>query len=153
MNARLALLAALFVTASLPAHERVTPKQSKGGEPQGEAWAEVPETFKAMKIPDWPLPTDRQRWEQTDRARTRATLLQCLGDLPPRPDPRAVRIVSREDKGDYILEHFEFYNGVDMVVPGLLALPKNRKGPAPVIVGMHGHSGSKNEYLPDPSNP
>ena len=36
-----------------------------------------------------------------------------------------------------------------MVVPGILLIPKNRKGPAPAIVGMHGHSGSKDEYLPD----
>src|SRR5687768_12834674 len=100
--------------------ERVTPKQAKGGEKQGEAWAEVPETFKSMKIPDWPLPTDRKRWEEIDRAKTRATLLQCLGDLPPRPDPRKVKVVKREDKGEYTLEHFEFHNGADMVVTGLL---------------------------------
>jgi dienelactone hydrolase len=99
------------------------------------------------------VPTDRKRWEDTDRARTRATLLQCLGELPERPDPRKVRVLSREDKGDFMLESIEFHNGVDMVVPGVLAIPKNRKGPAPAIVGMHGHSGSKNEYLPNPDNP
>ena len=37
---------------------RVTPKASKGGGKQGEAWAEVPDSFKKMKIPDWPMPTD-----------------------------------------------------------------------------------------------
>src|SRR5262249_2103745 len=29
-------------------------------------------------------------------------------------------------------------------------IPKNRKGPTATIIGMHGHSGSKNEYLPNP---
>lgn len=146
------VLAVLSTTAF--AQVRVTPESSKGGtEKQGEPWAEVPETFKAMKIPEWPLPTNLKTWEETDRAKTRATLLQCLGDLPERPDPGKVRVVSREDKGQFVLEQFEFHNGVDMVVPGILAFPKDLKGPAPAIVGMHGHSGSKNEYLPNPENP
>jgi hypothetical protein len=150
------LVAGLVLAVLTPAaftQERVTPRQAKGGEKQGEPWAEVPEEFRKIQLPDWPLPTDRQRWESTDRARTRATLLQCLGELPERPDPHKVRILAREDKGSFILEHFEFHNGVDMVVPGLLAIPKERKGPAPAIIGMHGHSGSKNEYLPNPENP
>lgn len=133
---------------------RVTPKAAKGGRDiQGTAWAEIPDSFKAMKLPEWPLPTDLQRWQATDRAKTHATLLQCLGDLPARPDPRHVRVLSREDKGDYTLERFEFHNGVDMVVPGLLAIPKNLKGRAPAVIGMHGHSGSKDEYRPNPDNP
>src|SRR5437016_1137129 len=41
---------------------RVTPKEAKGGQKQGEPWAEVPEGFKNMKIPDWPMPTDLKRW-------------------------------------------------------------------------------------------
>src|SRR5262245_37962633 len=102
-------LIAAVLSSSAFAQVRVTPKEAKGGEKQGEAWAEVPDSFKSMKIPEWPLPTDRQRWEQADRAKTRATLLQCLGDLPARPDPREVRVVSREDMGGFILEHFEFH--------------------------------------------
>lgn len=150
--AALAFVSACFV-AHVVAQERVKPRQSKGGERQGEAWAEVPAEFRHMKLPDWPLPTDLARWEATDRARTRATLLGCLGDLPPRPDPKQVRVKSREDKGEYVVEEFEFHNGADMVVPGLLAIPKNLRGPAPAVIGMHGHSGSKNEYRPNPDNP
>src|SRR5262245_57499555 len=112
------LFAGLVGLLSAPAlaQVRVTPAKAKGGtEKQGEAWAEVPDTFRSMKIPNWPLPTDLARWQETDRAKTRATLLGCLGDLPARPDPRKVRVVSREDKGTYVLEHFEFHNGADMV--------------------------------------
>jgi dienelactone hydrolase len=138
--------------APLFAQKRVTPRQSKGGEKQGEPWAEVPETFRHMKIPEWPMPTDLKRWQQIDRAKTRETLLKCLGDMPPRPDPRKVKVVSREDKGDYILERFEFYNGVDMVVPGILLVPKNRKGPVPAIVGLHGHGSSKESICTDPKS-
>src|SRR5262249_57764216 len=117
--------------SSLHAQVRVTPKSSKGGEKQGEAWAEVPASFKRMKIPDWPMPTDLERWNAVDRARTRATLLQCLGDMPPRPDPRKVKVVAKEEHDDYTLERFEFHNGVDMVVPGILLIPRNRQGAVP----------------------
>lgn len=131
---------------------RVTPKEAKGGEKQGEAWAEVPELFKKMKLPDWPVPTDLKRWTQTDRAKTRAILLDCLGDMPSRPDPAKVRIVSSEDKGTYTEERFEFYNGVDMMVPGILLLPKNRKGAAPTIIGLHGHGSSKESICTELKN-
>src|SRR5687767_10130792 len=114
--------------SSLLAQVRVTPKASKGGEKQGEAWAEVPESFKKLTIPNWPMPTDLKRWNDVDRAKTRATLMHCLGDMPPRPDPRTVKVVSKEEHDDYTLERFEFHNGVDMVVPGILLIPKNRKG-------------------------
>jgi dienelactone hydrolase len=134
------------------AQVRVTPEKAKGGEKQGEAWAEVPEEFRKMKIPEWPLPTDLKRWQQTDRAKTRQTLLHCLGEMPPRPDPKKVRVVSTEDMGDYILERFEFHNGVDMDVPGILLVPKNRKGPVPAVIGLHGHGSSKESVCTDPKN-
>src|SRR5688572_26978541 len=98
----------LFALAPLSAQERITPKAAKGGEKQGEAWAEVPDTFKGMKIPDWPMPTDLKRWQDVDRAKTRATLLRCLGEMPARPDPRKVKVVSKEDHDSYTLERFEF---------------------------------------------
>ena len=39
------------------------------------------------------------------------------------------RVLSREDKGDFILERFEFHNGVDMVVqPGEVVTLLGRNG-------------------------
>src|SRR5262249_61954905 len=125
-----ALLCALVLPATLSAQVRVTPKEAKGGQPQGEPWAEVPEAYRNMKIPEWPLPTDLKRWQEVDRVKTRATLLKLLGEMPARPDPAKVKGLSREDQGDYVLERFEFHNGVDMGVPGILLIPKDRKGPA-----------------------
>jgi dienelactone hydrolase len=151
--AGLLFLTLLLVSSSpLAGQDRVTPREAKGGEKQGQAWAEVPDAFKSLKIPDWPMPTDLKRWQDSERANTRRTLLRCLGELPPRPDPRKVKVLSREEHGSYTLERFEFYNGVDMVVPGILAIPKTRPGLAPAVIGMHGHSGSKNDYLPNPEN-
>ncbi|QDU28217.1 Abhydrolase family protein [Anatilimnocola aggregata] len=156
MNAVRSLIAALVtlsVLVSAVAQERVVPQSAKGGkEQQGEAWAEVPELFKAIKLPGWQVPQDLKRWEETDRAQTKATLVECLGEMPKRPDPKQVKVISREDKGTFWLEKFEFHNGADMVVTGILAIPKNIKEPAPVVVGMHGHSGSKGEYIPNPEN-
>jgi dienelactone hydrolase len=136
----------------LSAQERVTPKEAKGGAKQGEPWAEVPESFRNLKIPEWPIPKDLKRWQEIDRAKTRATLLGCLGQMPARPDPNKVKVLSRVDQGDYVLERFEFHNGVDMVVPGILLLPKNQKGPAPAILGLHGHGSSKESICTDPTS-
>src|SRR5262249_52154396 len=77
---------------------------------------------------------------------------RCLGEMPARPDPRKVKVLSREDKGDYTLERFEFHNGVDMVVPGILLVPKGVKGPVPAIVALHGHGSSKESVLTDPKS-
>jgi hypothetical protein len=144
-----ALLCALVLPPTLPAQVRVTPKEAKCRQPQGEPWADVPEAYRNMKIPEWPLPTDLKRWQEVDRAKTRATLLKLLGEMPVRPDPSKVKVLSKEDQGDYILERFEFHNGVDMVVPGILLIPKNRKGPVPAIVGLHGHGSSKESICTD----
>lgn len=147
-----AILLLSLAWSPVSAQVRVTPAQAKGGEKQGEPWALVPEPFRHLKIPEWPLPTDLKRWQDRDRATTRATLLQCLGEMPPRPDPAKVRVLSREDLGDYTLERFEFHNGVDMTVPGILLLPKHRKGPVPAIVGLHGHGSSKESVCTDPKS-
>ncbi len=142
----MAVLAALCVVAPLPAQVRVTPKEAKGGEKQGQPWAEVPDSFRNLKIPEWPLPSDLKRWQEVDRLNTRKTLLRLLGEMPQRPEPAKVKVVSKEDHDGYVLERFVFHNGVDNVVPGILLLPKDRKGPAPTIIGLHGH-GSSNESI------
>jgi dienelactone hydrolase len=147
-----ALVAVFFHAVPVHAQVRSTPAQAKGGEKQGEPWAEVPESFRNLKIPEWPLPTNLKRWQEVDRAKTRQILLQCLGEMPPRPDPRKVRVISKEDLGDYTLERFEFHNGVDMVVPGILLIPKNIKKPVPAIIGLHGHGSSKESICTDPKS-
>lgn len=108
--------------------------------------AGIPETFRDLKIPDWHVPDDLDRWNRVDRPRTRSIHLQCLGEMPPRTDPTRVRVRSYEEFEGYTLERFEFHNGVDMAVPGILARPRRRTGAVPVILGLHGHSGSKDEY-------
>lgn len=146
---RAALIVLVFSAGSRPvsAQVRAKPQSAKGGETLGEPWAEVPETFRHLELPDWPVPADRGRWEQVDRPRTREVLVNLLGEMPPRPDPAKVEVVSREEYDGYTLERFRFHNGVDAVVPGVLLLPKGRKGSAPAVVGMHGHGSSKENVL------
>jgi dienelactone hydrolase len=148
----LTLVFLLLSAAPAASQVRVTPQSAKGGVKFGEPWEGIPESFRHLGVPDWQPPTDLDHWEKVERPKIRQTLLQLLGEMPPRPDPAQVRVLSREEHEEFILERFEFFNGVDMAVPGILALPKNRQGPTPVIVGMHGHSGSKAEYLPNPDN-
>src|SRR5262245_37121188 len=140
-------LTAVVLASTLCAQERVTPKESKGGVKQSELWAEVPETFRNTKIPQWSFPADVKQWEASEREKTRATLLRCLGEMPPRPDPAKVKVLSKEENDDYVTERFEFYNGVDVQVPGLILIPKNRKGPAPAVLALHGHGSTKERVL------
>jgi len=123
------------------------PGQAGVGEAQGEPWAEIPETFRRMTLPDRPVPTDLKRWQDVDRPRTREVLVKLLGAMPPRPDPAKVEVVAREEHDGHTRERFRFHNGVDEVVPGLLPLPGGRKGPAPAVVGMHGHGSNKENVL------
>lgn len=134
----------------------MTPAKSKGGTnygPYAEPWAGIPDSFRKFNIPEWPTPTDLEHWQKVQRNDVRKILLKCLGDMPPRPAPEKVVVLAKEDHADFTLERFEFHNGVDMVVPGILAIPKNRKAPLPVVLGLHGHSGSKDDYVPNPGNP
>src|SRR5262245_39934391 len=148
---RLSLVALLVLVVPIVAQERVKPASAKGGKGFGEPWAEVPEAYKKLAIPEWPVPTDLAKW-QKDRVQVRATLLKCLGNLPPRPDPRKVASVGKEDKGDYVYERFEFFNGVDQTVTGVLLVPKGNKKPVPAIILAHGHSGSTDVLVVNEKN-
>ncbi|MDB6057263.1 MAG: YtaP [Verrucomicrobiales bacterium] len=94
----------------------------------------------AHKVPELKIPSDVKQWEQ-QRAGIRAQLWKLLGNLPPRPKVPVVKTISREDRGDYFLEKFEFDNGAGATVPGYLFLPKNVSGKAPAILYNHWHGG------------
>jgi len=139
----------LFAAVSARAQERVTPQAARGGSRMGAMWEDVPEGFRNIKFPDWPVPTERRQWEAKDRAATRATLLKLLGELPSRPDAKGVKVTAREKRDGYTLERFEFHNGVDMRVPGILLIPDGLKGSAPTVIGLHGHNSSKETICTD----
>ncbi len=90
--------------------------------------------------PEFTVPKTKAAW-QKQRAKIREQLWGVLGKLPPRPKSPKVETLSREDRGDYVVEKFRFDNGAGASVPGYLLLPKNVKGKAPGILYCHWHGG------------
>jgi dienelactone hydrolase len=91
--------------------------------------------------PELPIPATLDQWKK-QRKEIRETLVRVMGDLPARPKVTQVKILSREDKGGYILEKFEFDNGAGATVPGYLLIPKNGKSKHPAIYYSHWHGGN-----------
>ena len=85
-------------------------------------------------------PRSKAAWE-VKRRRIRTELLELLGKWPSRPRVPKVETLSREDRGDYIVEKFQFDNGAGSTVPGYVLLPKNVSGKAPAILYCHWHGG------------
>ena len=57
--------------------------------------AQVPEAYRRLDIDEFRVPGDSATWKEQRPAVLRA-VLESLGDLPPRPAPPRVRVVSRE---------------------------------------------------------
>ncbi|MDB6121829.1 MAG: Dienelactone hydrolase [Pedosphaera sp.] len=115
----------------------------------------------AGPVPPLIIPNSRIAWE-TQRKAIRSELNQLLGKLPPRPKLPKIETLSREDKGDYTLEKFQFDNGAGATVPGYLLLPKNVSGKAPAILYCHWHGGEYDigkeelfqaKHTPEPPGP
>ena len=123
LTSLLAIVSLVLSPTDVLGQLRVTPAKSKGGAnygPYAEPWVGIPESFRNFNVPEWPVPTSLDRWNQVDRKKVRETLLTCLGDLPPRPGPEKVVVLSKDEQAEFTLERIEFHNGVDMVVPGIL---------------------------------
>src|ERR1019366_7206441 len=74
---------------------------------------------KSDVAPQFAVPATREAWE-TRRLEVRSELWKMLGRLPPRPAKPAVETLSREDRGDYMVEKFQFDNGAGSTVPGYI---------------------------------
>lgn len=94
----------------------------------------------AEVVPDFKVPRTVAEWNQ-ERRQVRAELWKRLGKLPPRPKRPRVEMLSREDRGDYLVEKFQFDNGAGATVPGYVVLPKEPKAKAPGILFCHWHGG------------
>src|ERR1035441_3202416 len=95
---------------------------------------------KSALAPAFAVPATRAAWER-QRQQVRAQLWELLGKLPPRPRLPKVETLSTEDRGDYVMEKFQFDNGAGATVPGYLLRPKNIPGKAPAILYCHWHGG------------
>lgn len=154
MKTQPGLLPALLLALNLPLVSPPVNAQSKT--PNAERWLQA-----ADVAPDFQAPQTRGQWEQKRQA-IRTQLWQLLGKLPPRPAKPPVQTLSREDRGDYWLEKFQFDNGAGATVPGYLLLPKNAPGKSPGILYCHWHGGQydngkeeifKSEHTPEVPGP
>jgi dienelactone hydrolase len=90
--------------------------------------------------PPFTAPGTPEAWE-AKRKEIRAELWRLLGQMPPRPMPLKVETLSREDRGDYVLEKFQFDNAAGSEVRGYLLLPKGPPRKHPAILYCHWHAG------------
>jgi dienelactone hydrolase len=94
-----------------------------------------------LTVPELTVPNDLAQW-QIQRTTIRETLIKVMGDLPPRPKVTPVKTLSKENKGTYTLEKFEFANGAGAIVPGYLLIPNDGKSKHPAIYYCHWHGGN-----------
>lgn len=94
-----------------------------------------------VSVPDFNVPENVEIWNKQRQA-IRDSLVMLMGQLPPRPKDTSVKILSRENKGEYILEKFEFDNGAGAIVPGYYLIPNNGKTQHPAIFYCHWHGGN-----------
>lgn len=117
-------------------------------------WEGVPPGFRKLPFGKLAEPATAAEWKK-QRPRVLQVVLRSLGEMPPRPSPAAVRVVSVDRKDGYRIEKFVFHNGVDSEVPGYIAIPDGRQGRLPAILTMHGHGSSKENmfgYQPTSQN-
>jgi dienelactone hydrolase len=111
-------------------------------QPLQQPWEGVPEDFRKLPIGKLVVPGDLAQWK-AQRTKVRNLVLNSLGEMPPRPSPKGVKIVKVDKKDGWRIEKFVFHNGVDSQVPGYIAVPEDGRPRHPAVLTMHGHSSSK----------
>jgi len=111
----------------------------------------VPDAFKKMKAPQFPVPASKDEWEKR-RAEVKAKVVATLGDLPPRPAKPKAHLVSSEIRQGFRLERLRIDNDVDGVMSALMLIPDGLKGPAPTIHWLHSSSYDHTQLLQPNAN-
>lgn len=113
--------------------------------------AQVPEAFRKMTVPEFPLPQNHRAWDQA-RPGVKAKVVAALGDLPPRPQKPKTSLVSAEIRNGFRLERLRIDNGVDGVMSAMLLVPNGVKTPAPAVLWLHSSSFDHTQLLVPNSN-
>jgi dienelactone hydrolase/lysophospholipase L1-like esterase len=106
----------------------------------------VPKAYREVRAPEFHIPEDAAAWKKRRPALLKA-VRDSLGDLPPRPSPLKVRLVSREFRSGYTLERVGIDNGVDNEIGALLLVPDKRPKPAPAILWLHSSTPDKTNII------
>lgn len=139
----------LFIAVALVLASGVSAQQTLkwvGEVDFGRPWEDVPEAYRNLPIGRLEIPTTRTGWEKK-REEIRGILHECLGEMPPRPQPPRVKTLLRQQRAGYTLEKLEIENGAGMAIPAYLVIPDGLEGPAPAILLLHWHSGDKDGVL------
>ena len=94
---------------------------------------------KAPPVPAFNAPKSKADWE-VQRRQIRSTASELLGHLPPRPRAPKIEMLSREDRGEFTVEKFQFDNEAGATVPGYVILPKTKER-CPALLYCHWHGG------------
>jgi lysophospholipase L1-like esterase/dienelactone hydrolase len=111
----------------------------------------VPRAYKNLKVPEFQVPGNAAAWRER-RPTVRKTVVNSLGDLPARPSPQRVHLVSRELRTGYTVERVAIDNGLDNEISALLLLPDKRPKPAPAILWLHSSTPDKTQILTPHTN-
>ena len=106
----------------------------------------VPEAYRRLKVGEFRIPSNASDWKEK-RPTVFRTVVDSLGDLPPRPSPPRVRIISRELRPGYTLEKVSLANGVDGQVSALMLVPEGRRRPLPAILWLHSSTPDKTQVI------
>jgi len=91
-------------------------------------------------IPPLRVPATVEDW-LFHRDLTRRTLLELLGDLPPRPSPVQATVLGTEQRDGFRVERVSFDNGAGVPVPGYVLIPDGVTAGAPAVLFHHQHAG------------
>ena len=143
----------LIVAAAKPL-AKIEPDAKAGAayrKAEAERDAQIPAVYKKLPVGTFHLPASADEWK-AKRPEILKTAVDSLGDLPPRPSPLKVRLVSREFHRDYTLEHVVYDNGVDSEIGALLLIPEKAKKPAPAILWLHSSTPNKAQIVTPNTN-
>jgi dienelactone hydrolase len=118
---------------------------------EAERDALVPSIYKHLKVPEFKVPANAAEWRKR-RPQVLQTVVQSLGDLPPRPSPPHARLVSCERRKGYTVESIAIANDVDSDISALLLVPEQRTKPAPAILWLHSSTPDKTQILTPHTN-
>jgi dienelactone hydrolase len=94
----------------------------------------------SFKPIEFVAPSSKSAWLARQKS-IRTTIKSIFGKIPAIPPQPTVKVISTEKKTGYTLEKFEFFNGVDATVPGIVLIPDGLKGKAPAVLYHHYHGG------------
>ena len=118
---------------------------------EAERDAAVPTKYRNFKFGEFAMPSSPEAWRE-QRASVHRTVVNSLGELPPRPSPPRARVVSREIRCGYTLERVAIDNGDGNDISALLLVPEKRRGPAPAILWLHSSTPDKNQLITPNTN-